>query len=465
MPDIKNFFDDSGRIKMTDASSYEKYKYLAEWMVSFARSSGADEIEVVVISGNEFSADVRNGSIESLVEAGSRHIGFRLRKDQKTASASSSDLEKGILKQLVLNALERAQIASRDPYAGLPKQIEPPLDAESLLLFDPSINEMDSKKKINLAIKTEKIALLDNRITNSHGAGFETQEVHTTIANSTGFLQQYKETFCSLGVGLQAGDTNHIVEGSWSCTKRFLCEIESPEIIAKKAVYRTIRQLNSRKIKTQNVPVIFEPRMTSWLMGFLFSCVSGSAIYQKTSFLAGRLGERIGNPFITVIDDGTMPGKLGTTPFDAEGIPSQKTFVMEKGILKNYLCNTYAARKLKLESTGNADGGGIGPTNFYLQNGTSPPDDIIASMEKGLILTRTIGHGLNPVNGDISRGAFGLWVEDGQVIYPVSEITISGNLGGILNNIEMVGNDLEFRSSVCGPTIKVGELTIAGKSG
>jgi PmbA protein len=456
MPDIKNFFDDSGRNKMTDGSSYEKYKDLAEWMVSFARSSGADEIEVAVISGNEFSVDVRNGNIENLVEAGSRHIGFRLRKDQKTASASSSDLEKGILKQLVLNALERAQIASRDLYAGLPERIKPPLDAES--------NEMDSKKKIDLAIKTEKIALLDNRITNSHGAGFETREVHTTMANSNGFLQQYKETFCSLGAGLQAGDTDHIVEDSWSCTKRFLHEIESPETVAKKAVFRTIRQLNPRKIKTQNVPVIFEPRMTSWLMGFLFSCVSGAAIYQKTSFLAGRLGERIGNPFITVMDDGTMPGRLGTTPFDAEGIPSQRTVVMEKGILKNYLCNTYAAKKLKLESTGNADSGGIGPTNFYLQNGTSPPNNIIASMEKGLILTRIIGHGLNPVNGDISRGAFGLWVEDGQVIYPVSEIAISGNLGSILNNIEMVGNDLEFRSSVCGPTVKVGEMTIAGES-
>jgi PmbA protein len=203
--------------------------------------------------------------------------------------------------------------------------------------------------------------------------------------------------------------------------------------------------------------------MTSSLLGFLFACISGMAIYQKASFLVGKLGRRIGNRKITIIDDGLMPGKLGTRPFDSEGVPCQRTCVVEKGILRRYLCNTYAARKLKLQSTGNADGNSVGPNNFYLQPGNVSPEEIIASTKKGFYLIRTMGHGLNPVTGDISRGAFGLWVEDGEIAYPVSEVTISGNLGEILNNVEMVGNDLKFLGPVCGPTIKVGELTIAGE--
>ncbi len=448
---------------MTDRTDTVQLLDLAEWLVSFARSKGAEEVEVSILSGTEFSVDVRNGEIESLVEAGSRQVGFRLRKDQRTVSSSSSDLTQDTLKHLVLNGLERAGLSSQDPFAGLPKTVEAPLDPDALLLYDPVVAETKPEEKIRLALETEKIAQKDKRITNSHGAGFETRNILSVLANSNGFMHQYRETFCSQGIGLQAGETDHVVEGSWGCTKRFLRDMEPPEEIAQKAVDRTVRLLHPRKVNTQNVPVIFEPSMTSWLMGFLFSCISGTAVYQKTSFLAGKLGEHIGNGLITVLDDGTMPNKLGTAPFDSEGGRTRKTVAVEKGILKNYLCNTYAARKLKLQSTGNASGGGVGPTNFFLQKGTSSLEEMTASLDKGLILTRTIGHGLNPVNGDISRGAFGLWVEKGEIVYPVSEITISGNLGTILNSIEMIGRDLDFRSAVCGPSIKVAELTVAGE--
>ena len=184
---------------------------------------------------------------------------------------------------------------------------------------------------------------------------------------------------------------------------------------------------------------------------------------EKEILLVDKLEERIGNRNVTVIDDGLMPGMLGTRPFDSEGVPSQKTLAVNKGMLQNYLCNTYAARKLKLKSTGNSAGIGVSPNNFYLESGDNSPEEIISSLDKGLILIRTLGHGLNPVTGDISRGAFGLWVESGEVLYPVSEITISGNLGEILNNIELVGSDLDFRSPLSGPTIKVSEMTVAGQ--
>ena len=447
---------------MKPASGRDDLLALAERLVRFGRVCGADEIEVGVGDGTEFSVDVRLGEIENLVEAGSRSMGLRIIKDKKTAFASSSDLDEETLKRLIRNAVRRAELSSRDEFSGLPTLSKRSVDPAPLSIYDPEIERLDSKTKIALALETERIALADKRITNSHGASFVTNDGTAVLASSNGFLGRFQKSYCSLSVGLQAGATDDMVEDFWFSSQTHFEALERPEQIARTAVERTVRQLKPRKIKTQKVPVIFEPMMTSGLLGFLFSCTAGTAIYQKSSFLVGKLGRRIAADAITVVDDGRMPGKLGTSPFDSEGVPSRRTVVVQKGILKNYLCNTYAARKLKLRSTGNADGGGVGPNNFYLEPGPHAPSDIIRSCEKGLILIRTLGHGQNPVNGDISQGAFGLWIEKGEIAYPVSEITISGNLGELLKNVEMVGSDLEFRGSICGPTIKVAEMMIAG---
>lgn len=438
-------------------------KELADDLVSFGKKNGADEVEISIIDGYEFGVDVRFGEIENLVEAGSRYLSLRVIKDRKTASATSSDLSKETLQHLMKNAIKRAALANPDEFSGLPLLSSKKIDVHSLKLFDPEIPELKSEKKIALAAEAEKIALEDKRITNSHGASFSTNELKVILANSNGFLDSFDQTLCSLSLGLQAGETDSRVEDYWFSSTRHFKELESPEAIAKKAVERTVRQLNPKKIKTKKAPVIFEPMMTSWLLGFLFACVSGVSIYQKVSFLVDKLGQKIADEKITVVDDGLMPGKLGTKPFDSEGVPSQRTPVVENGILKNYLCNTYTARKIKRKSTGNAAGAGVSPNNFYLKAGKYKPEEIIASVEEGLLLIRTIGHGLNPVTGDISRGAFGLWVEKGEIAYPVSEITIAGNLGEILNKIEMRGNDLDFRSPLSGPTIKIQDLTVAGK--
>lgn len=439
------------------------FQVLAENLVEFGRKNGADEIEVSVSEGSEFSVDIRHGQIENLVEAGSCGLSFKIIRDQKTAFAASSDMAEKTLQRLAKNAIKRAELSNPDHFSGLPELTKGKSDIDSLKLYDPDILSLGSRKKIDLALETERIALKNTAITNSHGSSFETREVHTILANSNGFSQGYRESFFSLGIGLQAGHTDEKVEDYWGSATRFVDELDSPEETANHAVERTLRQLNPKKIKTQNIPVIFEPRMTAWLLGFLFSCISGTSVYQKTSFLSDKLGTQIGNENISVVDDGLIPGKLGTSPFDSEGIPTQRTQVMEKGVLKNFLCDTYAARKLKLKSTGNAQGNSVGPNNFYLESGSSTPQEIIESLHKGLMLIRTIGHGLNPVTGDISRGAFGLWIENGEIIHPVSEITISGNLRAILNSVEAIGNDLEFRSSVTGPTIKIAEMTIAGE--
>jgi PmbA protein len=438
-------------------------KELAEKIVSWGIAEGADEVEASVVDGYEFHVDVRIGKIENLVEAGSRICGFRIIKDKKTAVASSSDLAPSTLRRLVRNAVKRAERANPDPYSGLAPLTPSDIDAASLRLHDPEVPALDPKAKIGLAFETERIALKDKRITNSHGSSFATNEMSIALANSNGFSGTYAQTFCGLSVGLQAGRTDGRVEDYWSSSKRFLRDLAPPEEIARTAVQRTIRHLNPRKIKTCRVPVIFEPPMTSWLMGFLFSCASGSAIYQKASFLAGKLGKKIGCASINVVDDGLMPKELGSRPFDSDGLPCRRTVVIEKGVLRNYLCNTYAARKLGLSSTGNAEGGSVSPNNFYLQAGNMAPEDIIASTRRGLLLTRTIGHGLNSVTGDISRGAFGLWIENGAVVFPVSEVTIAGNLGDLLNGVEMIGRDLDFLSPVAGPTVRVAEMTVAGE--
>jgi len=436
---------------------------LGESLVAYARKCGADEAEVSVVDGYEFNVDVRKGRIETLIEAGSRSAGLRVIKDKRTAYASSSDLDGGTLRRLVRNAVKRAELGNPDEFAELAPLAAERVDAAALSLHDPEIARLDSKTKIRLAVETEKAALRDKRITNSYGATFASNEIRSVLVLSNGFIGEYEQTYCGLGVGLQAGDTDHRVEDSWSSSKRHFKDLERPEEIAKKAVERTVRQIGPRKVRTQNVPVIFEPTQTAWLMGFLFGCVTGTAVYQKATFLEGKLGQRIGNDRITVVDDALLPGELGSHPFDSDGLPCRRTMVVEKGVLKNYLCNHYAARKLGLKSTGSADGGGVGPANFFLEKGAATPEAIIAGTKKGLLLIRTLGHGLNSVTGDISRGAFGLWIEDGAVAYPVSEVTISGNLGRVLESVEAVGSDLEFHSPVTGPTVKVAEMTVAGE--
>ncbi len=447
-------------MKTTPHSDLES---LAEQTVRRGRAEGADEVEVTVSDGRDFSVDVRLGEIENLIEAGARHLGFRVIKDLKSAFVSTSDLSPETVRRLIRNAVRRAEMSSRDKFAGLPEPTGGEVEAAGLLLFDPELAGVDTQKKIALALETERVALQDKRISNSHGASFVSSQGTTILANSRGFLGTYDQTYCSLSVGLQAGGTDEKAEDYWYSASRFFRELESPEAVGRRAVERTVRQLNPRKIRTQTVPVIFEPDMTSWLMGFLFACVSGVAVYQQASFLADRLGDRLGNGQVTVIDDGLMPGKLGTRPFDGEAVASRRTVVVEKGVLRSFLCNAYAARKLKLELTGNGDGTGVSPNNFYLSPGDKTPQEIIASTRRGMILTRTIGHGLNPVTGDISRGAFGLWVEGGEVAYPVAEVTISGNLERVLGGIEELGNDVDFRNPVCGPTVKVSGLTVAGE--
>jgi PmbA protein len=264
------------------------------------------------------------------------------------------------------------------------------------------------------------------------------------------------------------GQTAAMERDYWFTTARDYRGLEAPEEVGRKAAERALRRLGAVKVETQRVPVVFEPRVARSLLGNIFDAIEGRAIYRDASFLAGKLGEKVAVGNFTLIDDGTIPGLFGTSPFDDEGVPTRRTAVIENGVLRSYLLNTYAAHKLGMTTTGNAARGitgnaGIGHGNFFLEAGTRAPEEIIRGLQNAFYVTELIGSGVNTVTGDYSRGAVGLWIRHGELAFPVSEVTIASTLQEMLNGIAEIGNDLEFRGSVSAPTILIGEMTVAGR--
>ena len=254
----------------------------------------------------------------------------------------------------------------------------------------------------------------------------------------------------------------------WFSVARSLGRLDTPEQVGKIAAQRTLRRLGAKKAKTAQVPIVFDPMVATSILEHIFEGINGDSVYRGASFLAGKLGQKIAGDQITVIDDGTIPGGFGTSPFDGEGIPTRRTVVIENGVLKSYLMNTYTAKKLGLETTANASRGlagtpGIGPGNYFLQPGAKTPQQIISGIKEGLYVTEFLGHGANLVTGDYSRGASGMWISGGELTFPVEEITVAGNLKELFLNISEIADDLEFRGSVACPTIRIDGLTVGGE--
>ena len=438
-----------------------------------ALAGGATDAECTISEGEEFSVSIRMQEVENLKEAGSRGAGIRVLTGEKGAqragSSYTSDLSAEGIDKMVKAALELAKITSVDPFGGLPEPGELGKLQGDLKLYDEAIAKMTTEWKIDQAMRAEKAAFdFDPRIQLSEGASFDSHLGRRIFANSRGFIGSYRTSSCSLSVVPVAKQESGMERDYWHTSARSAGGLESPESVGRIAAERALRRLNARKVSTQKVPVIFEPRTAGQLLGDIFGAVNGSAIYRHASFLAGKLGEKIASDALTVIDDATIPGLFGTTPFDDEGVASRRTMVIERGVLKSYLLNTYSARKLDLKTTGNASRGitgnaGIGPGNFFIEAGALPPAEIIASVPSGLYVTELIGGGANTVTGDYSSGAAGLWIENGKLTYPVSEITIAGSMQHMLQGIEQVGADLEFRGSIAAPTILIREMTISGQ--
>ncbi len=443
---------------------------IATGAVRRAMELGATGAECTISEGDEFSAGVRMREVENLKQAGSRAAGIRVLVGNLTGSSRTSDLTAQGIESMVRGALDLARITTPDPHAGLPDPSElGRVNEAQLRLYDDSVSRMETEWKIAQARKAEEVALAaDPRITNSEGASFDSYIGSRVFANSLGFSGEYRTSSCGLSVVPVAKQNGSMERDYWHTAAREVSRLETPEEVGLRAAERALRRLNPRKAPTQKVPVIFEPRTARMLLGDLFDAVNGGAIYRHASFLAGRLGEKVASDALTVIDDATIPGLFGSSPFDDEGVTSRRTAVIERGVLKSYLLNTYTARKLGLKTTGNASRGlagnaGVGPGNFYIEAGTRSEPDLIAGVRQGLYVTELIGASANTVTGDYSSGAAGLWIENGELAYPVSEITIAGNLKQMLLNLEQVGANLEFRSSMASPTLVIAEMTISGQ--
>ena len=447
---------------------------LAADVVAQAIKAGASDAEAVAREGDEFSVNVRLGEVETLKESGARGLGLRVFFGKQSASASTSDLTPDGIRQLVEGAVALAQITEEDTFAGLPETSEFGALTGDLHLYYDDVYSLPGPERIEWAKRCEAAALAaDPRITNSDGGSFDAATGRKVLANSRGFVGSYHTSYAGVSAAPLATDTNGTMQrdGWWSSARSF-AHLESPEAVGAEAARRTLRKLGARRVPTQQVPVVFAPEVARSLIGSVFEAASGDAIWRNASFLAGALGEEIAAPGITIVDDNTMllptgAGGYGTSPFDGEGLPSRRTVVVEGGVLRTYLLNTYAARKLGMQSTHNASRGlagtpGIGCGNLYLEPGVQTPEEIIGGVQAGLYVTSLMGFGTNLVTGDYSRGATGLWIENGELTYAVEEVTVAGNLRAMLKNIIAIGNDLVFRTSVASPTLRIDGMTIAG---
>jgi PmbA protein len=342
------------------------------------------------------------------------------------------------------------------------------LVSPNLDLYDESLHGWKMEEKIHLAVQAESAALeYDARITNSEGASLSHADRRVVYANTHGVVGSYPVGSVSFSVSPIATAGGSMQRDYWYSAKRKVKELASPEAVGRTAAQRALRRLGGRKVSTCEVPVIFDSETAAELIGSISACVSGYAVFKGASFLAGKLGRSVAASSVTILDDGMIPSALGSRPFDGEGLATRKTTVIRKGVLESYLLDSYSARKLGLRSTGNAvrsigDVPSVSHTNFTLMPGTHRPEEIIRSVKRGLYVVEMIGFGVNHVTGDYSRGVVGLWIENGELTYPVEEITIAGNLKEILMNIEMIGNDLELRGTVASPTLKLSRMTVAG---
>jgi PmbA protein len=440
---------------------------LAQKLVGAAVRAGAHEAEVYLQMGDEFNVQVRGGEIEILTQASGKGLGLRVFVDKRMAFASTTDFAPAVIADMVKSTVRLAGLAGRDRHNGLPDVVPGPLP--HLDLYDPSIPEMPADRKIEMAREAERAALdYDPRVTSTYGAGFSTHSGTRILANSNGIL--YSNSGTDTGVScapIAEQGTERQIGHYWS-EKRFLKDLDSPSEVGREAARLAVQKLQARKVETQTVPVIFSWMVGPGLLGAIFRGLDGEAVHKKMSFLRNKLGKRIASCAVTIIDDPLMPGGLGSMPFDGEGVVAGRKVVVDKGILQLYFYDSRTARKYRGQPTGNARRGfsglpSVSPTNFYLEPTETDPSEIIRGVKNGFYVADTIGHGANVVTGDFSVGAAGVWIRDGEFAFPVQEVTVAGNMLDMLRNIEQVGSDARWISSVVSPTFKIAEMTVGGR--
>jgi len=442
------------------------YVALTKKLVKRCLDKGADQSEVYLESSRDLRIEVRNGEIETVQEASSHGVGFRVFVGGKMAFSSCNDFSESSLENAVDKAIGFAANTTADENNVLP-------DDKGLAdvtgLYDPSIVQVPMDKKIDLAKQVEKLAMKDSRITKSGGAGYNEGEAEIYLANSNGLSKSYRETGCSFGVYVVAEKGDQKSSGGENCTRRYFQELKDPEEIAEKAARDAYEMLDPRMVNTQKADVIFDPDVARSVLGGILAAVDGERVLQGASFLADKMDQKIASDLVTIIDDGTRPKGLASKPFDGEGVPTQKRTIIEKGVLKGFMYNTIVANRAGVQSTGNASRGGfrsipgIGAHNFFMEAGPDDPEDIIRATQRGLYLKSVTGYGIIPVNGNFSGGASGFWIENGKIVFPVKGLTIAGTAFEMLNAIDMVGNDLDLNRSFTAPTFRIKSMQIGGE--
>ena len=447
------------------------YRSLASELVSELKKQGADAADVFIQSSVGFNTTVRLGKIERLQQSISKGLGLRVIKNGAMANTYTTDFTDRAVKDLARETMQIVQVSNTDKFNGLaPKEMLGTYDGK-LMLFDESIAKLSPEKKIEIARSAEDVGLkFDKRIKNANGSFWSDSWTQVTLANSDGFAGQYQMTQASLSVNLVAEDEDGTKQTDGFYTfGRFFNTLASPQAVGEEAGRRVVRKLGGRKVKSAVVPVVLDPRVGSFFLGDVFGAASGGSIYRRMSYLVDKVGQHITSPMITIVDDATMMDGVASRPFDAEGVRSSNVVVVEKGVLKQYVCDSYAARRLSLKPTGNAarsyqGNPGVGSTNLYIKNGDKSPAEIIKSVKNGLYLDRVGGQGMNSTTGDFSMGANGQWIENGELTHAVQEITVAGNILKVLSNVQAVGNDLSFKlGTTASPTLLIGEMTIGGE--
>lgn len=429
-----------------------------EQYIDYAQKNGAMQSQLSLLYSDDFSVTIRNGKIEEFNKSISNVLTLKINVNDKIATASTSDLRPTTINKLIISTIQRAKHSQPDPFARLADFVTNEFDLNKLEIYDPKIETISIEEKIKRAEELERIALSDPRITLSDGSFFSTSISKVFVGNSNGFMSSFDSSSVAAGVHLHSSDNVNSYEDGWWDNAIFYDDLMDIEEISKIAINRATRLLGARKINSQVLDVIFEPIVASSIFGMLAACLNGSSVYMNRSCLAGKLNEKVAVNDLNIIDIPNIPRGVGTIPFDSDCIPAEPLQIIQNGIVQNYLLDIYYARKLNLKPNGRASG----ITNFIIHPGDKTQKDLISSTEKGLLITSSIGQGTNTTTGDISKGAFGLMIENGEITYPVFEITYSINLLNLLQNIDGIANNPIKSRNVQSPAIKVKNVSISG---
>ena len=443
---------------------------LASQLLDLARRAGAEQADAVAVASTNSSTEVRMQQVEKVAEAASRSVGLRVIVDGRQAVVSTSDVTDTALAETAQTAMELARVSEPDPHAGLPDPSEQTRQPAELALFDETIPLLDGDERARRALACEQAALdASPQIGNSGGATFSTRVSAFALADTNGFAGQYRGASASLYVEVMAQEEDGSLRNAgWFTAARQLHRLEDEASVGREAAARALRQLGAAKGETWQAPVVWDPRMAAGLAGIVAQAASGEALYRGSTFLAGREGEQVASPLLSIADDPTLPAQLGSRPFDGEGVGTRRNPLLEAGVFRGFLFDCYNARRLDAATTGSAVRDvaslpGIGSGNLVIAGGETPADEIVRDVADGLYLTTLMGFGINLTTGDFSRGAAGIRVRNGELAEPVSEINISGNLREMLNDVDAVGDDSQWFGQTAAPTIRMSRMTISGQ--